>query len=175
MPCFALFKCILQSLCIKLIDFRGRIHNTSFSLQLTNWPNKLEFYMTLVKKKLARDKHSSLGGPYLSYEKMKCCGFSKFTAWCLLCVLHRTHLLQKVNEFLKKKWLIWDHHQLTAFLFWRGMSQLPAYWCLMSMGMNWHHAIIIFLCHFNSILQFNHSKSDLKKVWISKAVVVAPW
>ncbi len=31
-----------------------------------NWPNKLEFYITM--KMIARDKHSSLSDSFISYE-----------------------------------------------------------------------------------------------------------
>ncbi len=45
------------------------IHNTSFSSKLMNEPLKLECYITVGYKMLARDKHSSLLGSFWSYEE----------------------------------------------------------------------------------------------------------
>jgi hypothetical protein len=47
--------------------FWDRIHNPSFSLQLTKVPNKLLCYITQDWN--VRDKHSSLLGPFVSYEE----------------------------------------------------------------------------------------------------------
>jgi hypothetical protein len=51
---------------------RGHIHNTSFSLILTNRSNELVLHYTRLKR-LAKDKHSSLLSSFISYEEMKCC------------------------------------------------------------------------------------------------------
>jgi hypothetical protein len=45
-----------------------RIHNTPFSLQLTNRPNKLDCLITQLKM-LTSDKHSNLLGQFPSYEE----------------------------------------------------------------------------------------------------------
>ncbi len=44
------------------------IHNTSFSFWLLNEPNKLVLKYT-GQERLASDKHSSILGPFMSYEE----------------------------------------------------------------------------------------------------------
>ncbi len=48
-------------------DTLDRIRNTSFSASVTNGPNKIVHYTRM--ERVARDKHSSLLNPFLSYEK----------------------------------------------------------------------------------------------------------
>ncbi len=55
---------------LNLIKAWGRTHNISFSFYLTNGPNKKVLHYTRLKS-LARDKHSSLLGPFVSYEENK--------------------------------------------------------------------------------------------------------
>ncbi len=43
------------------------IYKTSSYLQLMHWPNKLMLHYTQLER-IVRDKHSSLLGPYVSYE-----------------------------------------------------------------------------------------------------------
>jgi hypothetical protein len=51
-----------------MVITRVRIHNTLFSSQLTIGPNKLVLHFTGLER-LARDKHSSLLDPFISYEE----------------------------------------------------------------------------------------------------------
>jgi len=48
---------------------RDHIHNASFSMELKKGHNKLEGCITL---RLSGDKHSSLFGSLISYERKKC-------------------------------------------------------------------------------------------------------
>jgi hypothetical protein len=48
----------------------GRIHNTVFSSQLTNWPNRLDCSIIQLER-LAGDKHSNLMSQFLSYGENK--------------------------------------------------------------------------------------------------------
>jgi hypothetical protein len=57
---------------------RGRIHNTSFSSELTNWLNKLVLHYCRLEM-LVRDKHFSLLGPFVCYEKIKCCEYAPWS------------------------------------------------------------------------------------------------
>jgi hypothetical protein len=59
---------------IKYFEYRprGRIHNFSFSSQLTNWPNKLDCYITVGWKFLSRTNSLAYWSPFMSYKKMKC-------------------------------------------------------------------------------------------------------
>jgi hypothetical protein len=67
-------------------NIRGHIHKNSFTLWITNGPNKLACYIKLSKKeRLARDKHLNLLGS-LVREKLKCCeygplAFSNTVLW----------------------------------------------------------------------------------------------
>jgi hypothetical protein len=45
---------------------RVRIHNASFSSQITNGSDNLVFHYNRLRK-LARDEHSRLSGPFKSY------------------------------------------------------------------------------------------------------------
>jgi hypothetical protein len=46
-----------------------RIHNTLFSFELKNEPNKLECFVTLSWKGLPLTKNSSLLAPFVSYKE----------------------------------------------------------------------------------------------------------
>jgi len=62
----------------------GPIHNTSFSSELKNGPNKIECYFTQRLKMVARDKHSSLLDPFISCKENEL-----FQMWSLgLCSQH---------------------------------------------------------------------------------------
>ncbi len=58
------------------LQARWRIHNTSFYSSLMNRPNKLECYITLGMKRLAREKQSNLFGPFEVTNKIKCCEYN---------------------------------------------------------------------------------------------------
>ncbi len=47
----------------------GRKDNTLHSLKITNGSNKLSVSLHKAEKSLARDKYSSLLGPFISYEE----------------------------------------------------------------------------------------------------------
>jgi hypothetical protein len=51
--------------------FYGPVYilNTSFSLKVTNRPSKLECYIKLGWKGFPTDKHTSLLGPFVSFEE----------------------------------------------------------------------------------------------------------
>ncbi len=53
-----------------------RIHNTSFSSQLTNWPNKLDCYNKVGMKCCLGTNTLAYLGPFVSYEKIKCCEYA---------------------------------------------------------------------------------------------------
>jgi hypothetical protein len=59
-----------QIMTSKVVSSSAPIHNTSFSMQLTNGPNKVVLHYTRLEW-LAREKYSSLFGPFVSYEGKK--------------------------------------------------------------------------------------------------------
>ncbi len=64
--------CKLQiKLSVENTMYGDHIHNSSFYLSLMNRPNKLECYITLGMKRLAREKQSNLFGPIVSYKENK--------------------------------------------------------------------------------------------------------
>ncbi len=54
---------------------RHRIHNTSFSLYLTNETNKLGVLHNTGLERLATDKQSSLRGQFVRYEENEGCEY----------------------------------------------------------------------------------------------------
>ncbi len=74
---YLLLTCWINKLeCLSVVKYlsseirlgsRDRIDITSFSSYLTNWPNRLECYITIVWK-CFRDKHASLLGLFASYK-----------------------------------------------------------------------------------------------------------
>ncbi len=67
--------------------YRGRIHNSLFSSQLTKWTNKPLLHYSRLEI-LVRDKHSSLFDQFITYEKMISCEYapkflSKLLVGCL--------------------------------------------------------------------------------------------
>jgi hypothetical protein len=55
--------------CFYNFSTRFHIHNTLYSLQHVNRPRVVHY------TRLARVKHSSILGPFVSYEKKKCCEY----------------------------------------------------------------------------------------------------
>ncbi len=68
-----------QHLSVSDIRTKRRIQNTLFSLQITNGPNKLECYNTLVWKGLTLTKNLAYWTSQQVMKKMRCCEYDSKT------------------------------------------------------------------------------------------------